>query len=57
MAGDMDRPFAHKLVTKIQSWEVDGLAAVMVRSILSLFLCQKNDAIEIVNRSLIDCFF
>jgi tRNA-dihydrouridine synthase 3 len=27
---DMNKPFAHKLVPKIQSWGVDGIAAIMV---------------------------
>jgi tRNA-dihydrouridine synthase 3 len=27
---DMNKPIAHKLLPKIQSWEIDGLAAVMV---------------------------
>jgi hypothetical protein len=26
----MKNPIAHQLVPKIQSWEIDGLAAVMV---------------------------
>lgn len=28
---DMHKPFAHQLVPKIQSWGVDGVAAIMVR--------------------------
>lgn len=32
ISGDMEKPFAHKLVPKIQSWDIDGLAAIMVRA-------------------------
>ena len=28
---DMAKPFAHQLVPKIQSWEMDSIAAIMVR--------------------------
>jgi tRNA-dihydrouridine synthase 3 len=30
---DMNDPFAHKLVGKIQSWQMDGIGAIMVGSI------------------------
>lgn len=31
---DMEKPIAHKLVPKIQSWGIDGIAAVMVSSLI-----------------------
>lgn len=30
---DINHPFAHQLVPKIQSWEIDGIAAIMVRTV------------------------
>jgi tRNA-dihydrouridine synthase 3 len=33
---DMEKPFAHKLVAKIQSWNIDGIGSVMVRFLIRL---------------------
>jgi tRNA-dihydrouridine synthase 3 len=33
---DMTKPFAHKLVPKIQSWGIDGIGAIMVRILVWL---------------------
>jgi len=35
---DTKKPFAHELVSKIQSWGIDGVAAVMVRCIFVAFI-------------------
>lgn len=34
---DMTKPFAHQLVPKIQSWNIDGVAAIMVSSVIASF--------------------
>ena len=31
---DEEKPFAHSLVPKIQSWQIDGLNALMVRTVV-----------------------
>lgn len=43
---DMHKPFAHQLVPKIQSWGIDGLAAVMVsvkRPVYFVERCQSSN--------------
>lgn len=40
---DMAHPFAHQLVPKIQSWGIDGIAAIMVSATLKcLLLCKLS---------------
>jgi tRNA-dihydrouridine synthase 3 len=41
---DMNKPFAHELVPRIQSWNIDGLAAIMVhgRSRLQRYKLEAN---------------
>ncbi|KAG7351078.1 tRNA-dihydrouridine synthase B [Nitzschia inconspicua] len=51
---DMNKPFAHQLVPKIQSWGIDGLAAVMIhgRSRLQRYKSEANwEYISSVQRS------
>lgn len=51
---DMNKPFAHELVPKIQSWKIDGLAAIMVhgRSRLQRYKLEANwDYISQVQKS------
>lgn len=51
---DENKPFAHKLVPKIQSWGIDGISAIMVhgRSRLQRFTKQANwDYIQQVAQS------
>lgn len=43
---NMHKPFAHELVPKIQTWKIDGLAAIMVRIIGN---CEDKFACAIVD--------
>ena len=42
---DMERPFAHKLVPKIQSWQLDGVAAIMVSRNMTAYLSSSVSGI------------
>lgn len=47
---DMTKPFAHELVPKIQSWGLDGIAAVMVHGRSRLQRYSKSADWEYINR-------